>query len=127
MSSPRTAAKHLIGLYLIIVGGGYALAFLVGLIANGLADRDLGEMPGFLAALMFLTAGIGIYRLRPWGLVLAIIMAALTIFYSVSQRRSMGAWDYHDFIITLPMVLILVWALLPTTWAKFSKRETGTA
>ena len=126
MSRRPTTAKHLIELYLIIVVGGYALAFLVGFIANGLTDGDFGEMPGFLVALTCLTAGIGIYRVRPWGLVLAIIMAVLIIFYSVSERRLMGVWDYHDFTITLPMALVLVWALLPPTWAEFQKREIKT-
>ena len=128
MNRPTSALKKFAELYLVIVGGGYALAFLVGLIANGPDDPFFRDSAvAFLAALSFLVAGIGIYKFQRWGLVLAMIMAVLTAVYSVSQRISMGVWDYHDLTITLPMFAVFVWAILPATWAKFSKRETGTA
>ncbi len=127
MNRVVSGLKKFAELYLLIVGGGYALAFLVGLIANGLDDDFRNSAVAFLVAVSFLAAGIGIYRFRRWGLVLAMIMAVLTVAYSVSQRRSFGVWDYHDFTITLPMVGIFVWAILPPTWAKFSKREIEAA
>src|SRR5262245_50802887 len=108
----RAAAglKKLAELYLIIVGGGYALAFFVGMKTNGLGDEYFRDNTvALVMALSSLVAGIAIYRVQLWGLVLAIIMAILTL------------------TITLPMLGTFVWAILPQTRSKFSKREIGAA
>jgi hypothetical protein len=132
--------KHLVELYLIIVGGGYTLASVVALAVNGrslltTADRielrdlrsDLGEnsiMFAFAAATLI--GGVGIYKYRRWGLLLATALGVLAIMESANMS-AVDPWEYHNFTIGLPMAAIMVWALLPPTWVMFKQRSVRTS
>ena len=129
-------AKHAAELYLIIVGGAYSLAGLVALIANTrlllmATDRvelresraDVGTNLIMLAfASACLTAGLGIHRFRRWGLVLAAIVGIFAILEAISAS-AIDPWEYHNFTIALPLVLIMIWAMSPPTWMVFSERS----
>jgi hypothetical protein len=129
-------AKHAAELYLIIVGGAYSLAGLVALIANTrlllmATDRtefresraDIGmNSIMFVFAAACLAAGLGIHKFRRWGLVLAAIVGVFVILEAMSAS-AIDPWEYHNFTIALPLVLIMIWAMSPPTWAVFSERS----
>ncbi|HTZ33170.1 MAG TPA: hypothetical protein VMH31_11970 [Methylomirabilota bacterium] len=130
------ALKPLAELYLIIVGGAYSLAGFVAVIANTrlllmATDRtelrdsraDVGTSLIMLAfAALALTAGIGILKFRRWGLALAAIAGVCGILEALSAS-TIDPWEYHNFTIALPLVLIMIWAMLPPTWVAFSERR----
>lgn len=134
MSRRKATAKQAVELYLIIVGGAYTLAAIVATLSNmhwllTSTDRDelrtvrsdIGENATMLfAAGATLIAGIGIYKYRPWGLVLAATMGGLAILESL-HASAIDPMEYHNLIIGLPMAAIMIWALLPATWAKFKQ------
>jgi hypothetical protein len=136
VSRLASVVKRLVELYLIIVGGGYTLASAVALAMNGhslltTADRielrdlrsDLGEnsiMFAFAAATLI--GGVGIYKYRPWGLLLAVVLGILAIAESVAAS-AIDPWEYHNFTIGLPMAAIMIWAMLPPTWVMFKRQR----
>lgn len=123
-------------LYLIVVGGGFGLAGLIGVVVNlkeFLQSTDPKEAMGyrndvrveslmFLFAVLFLASGIGIIRSRIWGFLLAMGLALTTVGYSLVQNLQ-GFSDYHDFTIALPMLMIFVWGMFPATWSLFRRQE----
>jgi hypothetical protein len=131
--------KRFVELYLIIVGGGYTLASGVALAVNGhwlltTTDRielrdlrsDLREnsiMFAFAAATLI--GGVGIYRYRRWGLLLAAVLGITAIAETVAVS-AIDPWEYHNFMIGLPMAAIMIWALLPPTWIMFKQRIVKT-
>jgi hypothetical protein len=131
--------KRFVELYLIIVGGGYTLASGVALAANGhwlltTTDRielrdlrsDLREnsiMFAFAAATLI--GGVGIYKYRRWGLLLAAVLGITAIAETVAVS-AIDPWEYHNFMIGLPMAAIMIWALLPPTWIMFKQRIVKT-
>ena len=135
-----SALKHPAELYLLIVGGGYSLSALVALILNThsllkYTDRiefkdlraDLGEnCIMFLVATVALIAGVGIYKYRLWGLLLAAVLGVLAIWESVAAS-AIDPWEYHNFTIGLPMAVIMIWALLPPTWVMFKEQSVETS
>ena len=139
MSRPKATLKQAAELYLIVVGGAYTLAAIVGTLSNmhwllTSTDRDelrtvrsdIGEnVIMLLAAGATLTAGIGIHKYRPWGLVLAAIVGGLAILESL-RASAIDLMEYHNFIIGLPMAAIMVWTMLPATWAKFKQERVTT-
>ena len=136
MSRSGSVVKRVVELYLIIVGGGYTLASVVALAVNGhslftTADRielrdlrsDLGENSVmFVFAAATLTGGVGIYKYRRWGLLLAAVLGVMAIAESVAAS-AIDPWEYHNFTIGLPMAAIMIWALLPPTWVLFKQRS----
>jgi hypothetical protein len=121
---------------LIIVRGGYTLASVVALAVNAhslltTADRielrdlhsDLGEnLTMFAFAAATFMGGVGIYKCRRWGLLLAAVLGVMAIAESVAAS-AIDPWEYHNFTIGLPMAAIMIWALLPPTWAKFKPQS----
>ncbi len=140
MSRLASSVKHLVELYLIIVGGGYTLASVFALAVNAHSlltstDRielrdlrsDLGEnsiMFAFAAATLI--GGVGIYKYRPWGLLLAVVLGVMAITEAVTVS-AIDPWEYHNFTIGLPMAAIMIWALLPPTWVMFKQRSVKTS
>ena len=128
--------KRAVELYLIVVGGGFGLAGLIGLVLNAkefLQSVDPKDAMGyrndlrvesllFFFALLFFTAGIGILKSRLWGLILALGLAISTVLYSVVQNLR-GFSDSNDFAIGLPMLVLLIWGMFPTTWSLFRRQE----
>ena len=128
--------KQFSQLYLVLVGGGYALAGFVGLVVSikdfvqssdesetRLLRNDMRvDFQLFFFALLFLIAGIGIYKSRLWGLVLALGLAIMVMGYSLFQNQH-GMSDYHDFTIALPMAVIFLWGILPPTWLMFRRQD----
>jgi len=128
--------KQFSELYLIIVGGGYALTGLVGLVVSvkdffrssdetetrALREDIRVDFQLFFFALLFLIAGIGIYKSRLWGLVLALGLAITVMGYSLVQNQN-GMSDYHDFTVALPMGVIFLWGILPPTWQMFRRQD----
>jgi peptidoglycan/LPS O-acetylase OafA/YrhL len=126
--------KRFAELYLIIVGGAYALAALVALVLNTRTlsqTTDKGEIETFrgdinenclmlIPSALILVAGVGVRRSRLWGLILALGMAVLVIAYSLVQNAK-GISDYHDFTVALPMAVIFLWGILPPTWLTFKR------
>jgi len=112
------------------------LAALIGVVLNlkeWLQSTDPKEAMGYrndarveslllLFAVLFLAAGIGIAKSRLWGLVLALGLAISTVLYSVVQNLR-GFSDPNDFMIGLPMLVVLIWGLLPATWTLFRRQE----
>lgn len=142
MSRRRTTVKHLAELYLIIVGGAYTLAGAVELVYNTqvtLQSSDPEERRSWSKdvneALMFLipsplifAAGLGVLKNRSWGLLLAIGMGIVTLGYGLFwEFNHPGEFDEHNFTIVLPMTLILIWALLPSTWLEFKRGSVKTS
>jgi hypothetical protein len=133
-------AKRAAELYLIIVGGAYSLTGLVALIANTrlllmATDRtelresraDVGtNLIMFAFAAAGLTAGLAIHKFRRWGLVLAAIVGVFAIVETISAS-AIDPWEFHNFTITLPLVLIMIWAMSPPTWMVFSERSLKTS
>ena len=121
---------------MIIVGGGYALASIVVLAVNAhslltTADRielrdlrsDLGENSvRFAFAAAELIGGVGVYKYRRWGVLLAAVLGVMAIAESVAAS-AIDPWEYHNFTIGLPLAAIMMWALLPPTWVKFKQRS----
>ena len=140
MSRKPTTMKHVVELYLIIVGGAYALTALVGLLANTrflLASMDameiretrsdIGQNSILLgSAGLLLASGIGVRMYRKWGLILATGLGVCAIASAVVQIKK-NPWDYHHFTIGLPMAGILVWSLLPVTWREFERGSLQTS
>ena len=140
MTRKPTTLKHVVELYLIIVGGAFTLTALVALIANthflltSTEKSEIREVRGDIGenwvmlvfASLILTSGIGVRMCRRWGLVLAGVMGIVTIGYALTQMR-IDPWEYHTFTIALPMLGILVWTLLPTTWREFEGRSLKTS
>ncbi len=136
MSRSGSVVKRVVELYLIIVGGGYTLASVVALAVNGhslftTADRielrdlrsELGENSVmFVFAAATLMGGLGIYKYRRWGLLLAAVLGVTAIAESVAAS-AIDPWEYHNFTIGLPMAAIMIWALLPPTWVLFKQRS----
>jgi hypothetical protein len=137
MSRRKSTLKHAVELYLIIVGGGYTLTSVVALIYNAqwlLTSSEQAEIRGLrseisdncimlIAAAATLSAGVGIYKYRRWGLVLAAVMSLAAIAECVAAS-AIEPWEYHTFTIGLPMAAIMLWALLPPTWGKFQQEST---
>jgi hypothetical protein len=131
MTRKPTTLKHVVELYLIIVGGAFTLTALVALIANthflltSTEKSEIREVRGDIGenwvmlvfASLILTSGIGVRMCRRWGLVLAGVMGIVTIGYALTHMR----------IDPLPMLGTLVWTLLPTTWREFEGRSLKTS
>jgi hypothetical protein len=136
MSRKPTTLKHVVELYLVIVGGAYTLTAVVALIANthflltSPEKSEIREVRGDVSenwimlvfASLILTSGVGVRLCRRWGLVLAAVMGIFTVRYALTQMR-IDPWEYHTFTIALPMLGILVWTLLPMTWREFERRS----
>jgi hypothetical protein len=128
--------KRAVQLYLIVVGGGFGLAALIGVVLNlkeSLESADPKEAMGYrndlrveslllLFAVLFSTAGVGVVKSRMWGFVLAMVLAIATVMYSLVQNLQSFS-DYHDFTIALPMFVIFIWGMFPATWSLFRKQE----
>jgi hypothetical protein len=128
MSRKPTTLRHVVELYLVIVGGAYTLTALVALIANThflltSAEKseirevrgDIGEKWIMLVfASLILTSGVGLYLRRR------------SVGYALTQMRMYG-WEYHTFTIGLPMLGILLCTLLPMTWREFEGRSLETS
>jgi hypothetical protein len=142
MSRRRTTVKHLVELYLIIVGGAYTLAGAVELVCNTqitLQSSDAEERRSWSKdvneALLLLipvplifAAGLGVLKNRPWGLLLVIGIGIVTLSYGLFwELNHPGDFDEHNFTIVLPMTLILIWALLPSTWLQFRQGSVKTS
>jgi len=129
--------KRPAGLYLLIAGGGYALAGLVALLVNGRSllttvdhggVRDLrsdlgGNGVTFAAGGATLIAGAGMHKLRRWAPALAAILGALAITEAVAAS-AIDPRQYHNFTVAWAMAAILLWALLPRTGHLFSQRSS---
>jgi len=140
VSRPKAALKQAVELYLISVGGAYTLSALVALISNThwlLTSTDRTEVRGLrsdigdnsimlVAAGATLIAGVGIHKYRSWALVLAAVLGVMAIAESVAAS-AVDPWEYHNFMIGLPMAGIMIWALLPPTWVKFKQRSVRTS
>jgi len=75
-------------------------------------------------AALILAAGVGVHLYRPWGLFLACGMGIATLAYGLTwEINHWGSFDEHNLTIVLPMTLILIWALLPSTWLEFKRRS----
>jgi hypothetical protein len=136
MSRRKSTLKHAVELYLIIVGGAYTLTAVVALIYNTqwlLTSTEQAELRNLrseigdncimlVAAAATLTAGVGIYKYRTWGLVLAAVTGLMAIAESVAAS-AIDPWEYHNFMIGPPMAAIMIWALLPPTWTMFKQRS----
>jgi hypothetical protein len=117
--------------YLVAMGGGFALVTSLGLIVNVKAmfqhtdksDVQYLRQSGLvlLISTLALVAGVAIHKYRWWSLPLAGGIGVLVIGYSVSDFSAdpLGA---HTFTILIPMAAIVFWASLPATWLEFKRQ-----
>jgi len=116
---------------------GGALGILLGLgiaVAGGLAGRAMhalspgAALPSFLAGLgaflgaaiaglsvLTLIAGLGVFLMKGWGRILAIVLAALSLLFSIRGL-------FHPLSLIRPIIDIAIigYLMLPEVQAKFS-------